>query len=103
MFYVRINKIKVFNNREGFLGLFNRAEMHIYSYVTASSVPFPVEPAGSALSLQQPSLSDLLELPDEAIRNTTRTVPTIVRTSTTQPATSATINSAKEWIEYEAG
>jgi hypothetical protein len=26
MFYARINKIKVFNNREGFLGLFNRAE-----------------------------------------------------------------------------
>jgi flagellar protein FlgJ len=41
--------------------------MHIYSYVTASSVPFPVEP-GSAPSLQQPSLSDLLGLPDEAAR-----------------------------------
>jgi flagellar protein FlgJ len=67
MFYVRINKIKVFNNREGFLGLFNRAEMHIYSYVTASSVPFPVEP-GSAPSLQQPSFSDLLELSDAAAR-----------------------------------
>ena len=26
MFYARINKIKVFNNREGFLGLFNRKE-----------------------------------------------------------------------------
>jgi hypothetical protein len=25
MFYARINKLKVFNNREGFLGLFNRA------------------------------------------------------------------------------
>jgi hypothetical protein len=34
MFYTRINKIKVFDNREGFLGLFNRnAEMRIYSYV----------------------------------------------------------------------
>jgi hypothetical protein len=32
MFYARINKIKVFNNREGFLGLFNqRAELRIYS------------------------------------------------------------------------
>jgi hypothetical protein len=32
MFYSRINKIKVFNNREGFLVLFNRgAEMRIYS------------------------------------------------------------------------
>jgi hypothetical protein len=35
MFYTRINKIKVFNNREGFLGLFNSAEMRIYSYVGA--------------------------------------------------------------------
>ncbi|MDR2425307.1 MAG: hypothetical protein LBD59_11405 [Prevotellaceae bacterium] len=34
MFYARINKIKVFNNREGFLGLFNRVEMRIYGYVT---------------------------------------------------------------------
>jgi hypothetical protein len=40
MFYIRINKIKIFNNREGFLGLFNRAEMRIYSYVTASSAGF---------------------------------------------------------------
>jgi hypothetical protein len=32
MFYARINKIKVFNNREGFLGLFNRAELRIYSH-----------------------------------------------------------------------
>jgi hypothetical protein len=32
MFYARINKIKVFNNREGFPGLFNRAELRIYSY-----------------------------------------------------------------------
>jgi hypothetical protein len=29
MFYTRINKIKVFNNREGFLGLFNHAEICI--------------------------------------------------------------------------
>ncbi|MDR1222072.1 MAG: hypothetical protein LBL07_04220 [Tannerella sp.] len=35
MFYVRINRIKVFDNREGFLGLFNRgAEMRIYSYAS---------------------------------------------------------------------
>jgi hypothetical protein len=39
MFYTRINKIKVFNNREGFLGLFNRAEMRIYSYATPLSPP----------------------------------------------------------------
>jgi hypothetical protein len=39
MFYTRINKIKVFNNREGFLGLFNRAELRIYSYVGAGLAP----------------------------------------------------------------
>ncbi|MDR1224079.1 MAG: glucosaminidase domain-containing protein [Tannerella sp.] len=67
MFYVRINKIKVFNNREGFLGLFNRAEMHIYSYVTATSGSAIIEP-GSVPSLQQPSFSGLLELPGAAAR-----------------------------------
>jgi hypothetical protein len=35
MFYTRVNKIKVFNNREGFLGLFNRDELQIYSLVRA--------------------------------------------------------------------
>ena len=30
MFYARINKVKVFNNREGFFGLFNKAEVKIY-------------------------------------------------------------------------
>jgi hypothetical protein len=35
MFYTRINKMKVFDNREGFPELFNRsAEMRIYSYVS---------------------------------------------------------------------
>jgi hypothetical protein len=39
MFYSRINKIKVFNNREGFLGLFNRgAELRIYSYASNPGV-----------------------------------------------------------------
>jgi hypothetical protein len=37
MFFTRINKIKVFNNREGFLGLFDRAEMRIYSRVSAGN------------------------------------------------------------------
>jgi hypothetical protein len=38
MFYTRINKIKIFNNREGFLGLFNRgAELRIYSHVSSSN------------------------------------------------------------------
>jgi hypothetical protein len=56
MFYVRINKIKVFNNREGFLGLFNRtAEMRIYSLVSA---PLAVS--------QALSLADLLDLDDRA-------------------------------------
>jgi hypothetical protein len=61
MFYTRINKIKVFNNREGFLGLFNKAEMRIYSYVTAS---FTAADAADA----SPTLSDFVGLPDEAAR-----------------------------------
>ena len=45
MFYARINKIKVFNNREGFLGLFDKAEVRIYGYsvgfegVTPEAIP----------------------------------------------------------------
>jgi hypothetical protein len=64
MFYARINKMKIFDNREGFLGLFNkRAELRIYSYVSAA------DETGYELSLQwQPTLSALLELPDEAAR-----------------------------------
>ena len=61
MFYARINKIKVFNNREGFPGLFNRAELRIYGYVTGYF--------GDTQS-QSPSLTlgDLANLPDEARR-----------------------------------
>ncbi|MDR1864598.1 MAG: hypothetical protein LBR08_03405 [Bacteroidales bacterium] len=59
MFYARINKIKVFNNREGFLGLFNRAELRIYSYAT---------PVGADLRVSPPTLSDLMALPDDASR-----------------------------------
>jgi hypothetical protein len=66
MFYARINKIKVFNNREGFLGLFNCAEMRIYSYVAASPVGIDA-PVGANLRVC-PSLSDLLNLPDGAAR-----------------------------------
>jgi hypothetical protein len=61
MFYTRINKIKVFNNREGFLGLFNRAEIRIYSYVAAifASLPaIPVDPTVPNL----PTIADLLAL-----------------------------------------
>jgi hypothetical protein len=61
MFYTRINKVKVFNNREGFLGLFNRAEMRIYSYVTASFT-------GMNTYDFTLTLSDLANLPDEAAR-----------------------------------
>jgi hypothetical protein len=59
VFYVRINKIRVFNNREGFLGWFNRsAEMRIYSYVAASTA-VPTVPA-------VPTTADLLALtPDQ--------------------------------------
>ncbi|MDR2292575.1 MAG: hypothetical protein LBE11_03775 [Prevotellaceae bacterium] len=62
MFYARINKVKVFNNREGFLGIFNRyAELRIYSYAAGSSYDAPsVVPALT--------LSDLMDLPDEAAR-----------------------------------
>jgi hypothetical protein len=66
MFYVRINKIKVFNNREGFLGLFNRAEMQIYSYVkpfalSTEAAPEPARTDGVAIS-------ELLALPNANAR-----------------------------------
>ncbi|MDR1102992.1 MAG: hypothetical protein LBL42_04455, partial [Tannerella sp.] len=59
MFYVRINRIRVFDNREGFLGLFNRAEMRIYSYVTGYAGP------GQPSEL---TLGDLAGLPDDRAR-----------------------------------
>jgi hypothetical protein len=49
MFYARINKVKVFNNREGFLGLFNRrAELRIYSYLSPTLSPQEKSEAGYA-------------------------------------------------------
>ena len=64
MFYARINKIKVFDNREGFLGLFNkRAELKIYSYVKA-----PLSTVEKQSSPAPLSISDLVDLPDEAAR-----------------------------------
>ncbi|MDR0700082.1 MAG: hypothetical protein LBG28_12855 [Tannerella sp.] len=68
MFYVRINKMKVFDNREGFLGLFNRsAEMRIYSYVSN-----PAGTAGHILENGRPipplSISDLLSLDENGRR-----------------------------------
>jgi hypothetical protein len=62
MFYTRINKIKVFNNREGFLGLFNSAELRIYSYVAVPSLS-----DGDGLG-DRLSLSGLAGLSDEAAR-----------------------------------
>ncbi|MDR1407103.1 MAG: hypothetical protein LBJ23_03520, partial [Tannerella sp.] len=40
MFFARLNKMKVFDNREGFLGLSDRAELRIYSRVNAGLNPF---------------------------------------------------------------
>jgi hypothetical protein len=68
MFYARINKMKVFDNREGFLGLFNRsAELRIYSYVS--------NPAGTAGHIPESgrpvpplSVSDLLCLDEKERR-----------------------------------
>ncbi|MDR1368548.1 MAG: hypothetical protein LBJ72_00275 [Dysgonamonadaceae bacterium] len=57
MFYTRINKIKVFNNREGFPGLLNSAEMRIYSYAGGQQ-------AGTGI-LPSLMLSDLTDLPDK--------------------------------------
>jgi hypothetical protein len=89
MFYTRINKIKVFNNREGFLWLFNRrAEMRIYSYVTPLPRPLPTGDGRSAETIAaggstagspnaiaggsadgfSPTLSDLANLPDDVAR-----------------------------------
>jgi flagellar protein FlgJ len=56
MFYARINKIKVFNNREGFLGLFNRAELRIYSIVRG------MENETGKVPL---TIADLIDLTDE--------------------------------------
>jgi hypothetical protein len=62
MFYARINKIKVFNNREGFLGLFNRrAELRIYSLANGTSGVM----AESGLGNPPLRLSELLHLDEE--------------------------------------
>ena len=65
MFFARINKIKVFDNREGFLGLFNRrAEMRIYTYVKSPATPEGKNQGSSSLL----SIADLVDLRDEAAR-----------------------------------
>jgi hypothetical protein len=68
MFYTRINKIKVFNNREGFLGLFNSAEMRIYTYVGADLRVCPSPCPSAPLSPYPLTLSDLMNLSDESSR-----------------------------------
>jgi hypothetical protein len=71
MFYARINKIKIFNNREGFLGLFNRAEMRIHSYATAlfaGNDSSDAHPAG--LTASPLTLSAMLALTDEQRKET---------------------------------
>jgi flagellar protein FlgJ len=67
MFYARINKIKVFNNREGFLGLFNRAELRIYSLVTGRSSFTPPLWGGAGGEV---AVADLINLTDEQRRET---------------------------------
>jgi hypothetical protein len=69
MFYARINKIKVFDNREGFLGLFNkRAELRIYGYVAGDGITAGHD-NGTTVQQRPPlSLSDMLDLPNEAAR-----------------------------------
>jgi hypothetical protein len=67
MFYTRINQIKVFNNREGFLGLFNRAELRIYSHATGYSLEF--DPSVPHVPPIPPlTLADLIDLDDSARR-----------------------------------
>ena len=68
MFYTRINKMKIFDNREGFLGLFNRsAEIRIYSYVSN-----PAGRAGHFLEsgplVPSLSVSDMLGLDEKERR-----------------------------------
>jgi hypothetical protein len=61
MFYSRINKIKVFSNREGFLGLFDKAEVRIYGYSTGYEGIAPdVVPVLT--------IGDLAGLPDDRTR-----------------------------------
>jgi hypothetical protein len=70
VFYARINKIKVFNNREGFLWFNRRAEMRIYSYClypgTDGAGPPPATQGKGIISPL--AMSDLLDLSGEAAR-----------------------------------
>jgi hypothetical protein len=94
MFYSRINKIKVFDNREGFLGLFNRrAEMRIYSYVKASNVlpTLSAPDCGSGIAI-----SELLALPDEAARKQRLLDAVLAETNHLAQSSSLEINGVKD-------
>jgi hypothetical protein len=64
MFYTRINKIKVFNNCEGFLGY---SIAPIGAGLAPALIPVGAE-ADRAGARPAPTLSDLAGLPDEAAR-----------------------------------
>lgn len=51
MFYARINKIKIFNNQEGFLGLFNKAEVKVYGLAGKTESVLKVQDLVNELSL----------------------------------------------------
>jgi hypothetical protein len=54
MFYARINKLKVFDNREGFLGLFDRAELRIVHPRLPAPPPAGESYAGRAMQCIRP-------------------------------------------------
>jgi hypothetical protein len=91
MFYVRINKVKVFDNREGFLGLFDRAELRIYSYVTPLPLLLSTGEGGSPLIL-----SDLMSLPDEAARRQALADRVLAETGRFAQSHSLEINGVKD-------
>jgi hypothetical protein len=88
MFYARINKIKVFDNREGFLGLFNKAELKIYSYVTEYTAALP--DAGLL------TLADLAGLPDDKARRDRLAEAVVAETGKLAQSTSLEIDGVKD-------
>jgi hypothetical protein len=94
MFYARVNKIKVFDNREGFLGLFNkRAEIRIYSYVKALTVSSALTNTDYTAGI---TVSDLLELPDEAARKQRLLDAVLVEVNHLAQSSSLEINGVKD-------
>jgi hypothetical protein len=94
MFYARINKIKVFNNREGFLWLFNRrAEMQIYSHVKPLTLS-QASPGQSGTS--GVALSELMALPDAAARRQRLLEAVIAEAGLPAQSASLEINGVKD-------